>query len=145
MSDAEDILTRMRAVLADSGAAVWSDAQLTEALNQAFTDFRMRAGQQTLLNGLNGEPNATNFASYYFALLVRGAVGYALLGRAAERSHAFNYDQDLAGAAIAAGKANLEQFEKGLQDLKKMRLTGLQASQDAPFPVEGDSSWEQSA
>jgi hypothetical protein len=143
MSDADDLITRMRQVLGDTGSIAWTTEQLTEGLNHAYTDFRAMAGDQYVLNGLNGEVNPTNFATYYFALLVRGALGYAMLGRAAERTYAFNYDQDLVGAALAAGKANLEQFEKGLLDLKKVRIKNLQVSVDAPFPTEtSGGGWE---
>ena len=143
MSDANSLITRMRKVLGDEGPVLlWTTDQLTEGLSNAYADFRMHAGEALVLNGLHGEANPTNFSSYYFALLVRGALGYALLGRAAERAHAFNFNQDLAGALLGAGRANLEQFEKGLQDLSKMRQKKLQESVDSPYPTGITPGWE---
>ncbi|MEN4013764.1 MAG: hypothetical protein ROW48_17135 [Bellilinea sp.] len=137
MSDADLLLERLRAVLRDPQAAVWSEGELTGALRQAYHDLLAASGEAWLINGLDGELNPTNFAPHYFALLLRGALGYALLGRAAERVDAFRFDPRHVASALAAARLLLEQFQRGLDGLGRLRVRRLQEAENPPYPPSG--------
>ncbi len=137
MSDADLLLERLRAVLRDPQAAAWTEGELTGALRQAHHDLLAASGEPWLINGLDGEPNPTNFPAHYFALLLRGALGYALLGRAAERVDAFRFDPQHVASALAAARLLLEQFQRGLDGLGRWRVRRLHEAENPPYPPAG--------
>ncbi len=134
MSDTDEIVARMRDALADPNELVWSDAELIAGIRQAYEDLLNASGQVWVLEGLDGESNPTNFSRHHFALIIRGALGYALITRSAEQLAAFHFDQAAAQAALQAGQAQLASFEKALASLQSYRLAGLQKSADPPYP-----------
>ncbi len=141
MNDLDLLIERLRSALHDPNGLVWSDAELSEALRQALEDLIDAAGQSWLLAGLDGDSHATNFPTHYFALLTRGALGYALLACAAERVHSFPAAESGA-RALAAGQAQLERFNLGLGWLQKHRLEELHTAADAPYPAGAAAHWD---
>ncbi len=85
MSDYAALLTRLRAWVLDAEGRVWTDDLLTEGLRQALSDLMQASGQRYVLNGLDGETAPSDLPRDLWPLLLRGALGYALLGRAAAR------------------------------------------------------------
>lgn len=139
MSDYTNILTRLRASLVDTGAAVWGAAELDEALLQALADMRRAAAAEYTVNGLAGSA-ATTLPAAQFDTLVRGAVAYALLWRASERVDAFNYQADLAAGALAAAAAVMKRFEAALASLAADRTSAMQTSANMPYPDGADDT-----
>lgn len=133
MSDYTDILGRLRASLIDTGAAVWETAELDEALQQALFDMRQAAATEYAVSGLAGAA-VTTLPAAHFDTLVRGAVVYALLWRAAERVDSFNYQADLSAAALAVASAMMKRFESALSGLAAERTVDMQTALSAPFP-----------
>lgn len=134
MSDLDILLERLRAILQDEAKLSWSDSLLTDAIRQALEDMLNAAGEAWLLGGLDGSTHTTNFPTHYFALLTRGALGYALLMQAAERSNSFSAANSVP-ATLAAARAHLERFEKALPDLHSLRLTQVHNAAQPPYPA----------
>ena len=140
MSDIDEIVARMRDALGDPNELVWSEAELIAGIRQAYEDLLNYSGQVWVLEGLDGEPNPTNFSRHYFSLIIRGALGYALIVRSAEQLGAFHFDQAATRAALQAGQAYLASFEKALQGLQSYRLNELQTSANPPYPDGSDET-----
>jgi hypothetical protein len=140
MSDTETIVLHMREALADPDALTWTDGELIAGVRQAFEDLLNASGQPWVLEGLDGEAEQTNFSKQHFALIIRGALGYALIARSSEQLAAFHFDQAAAQIALQAGQAHLAAFEKALPALQGYRLKDLQDAADAPFPDGSDDS-----
>lgn len=85
------LLTRVRDLLADSGADLWMDASLTEALRLALGEYNLAArvdapaGALAALQGLDGATE-TSLPAAHESLLVWGAAAWAALGRAVDRA-----------------------------------------------------------
>lgn len=133
MSDYTAILTRLRASLVDADGAIWGAAELDEALLQSLADMRQAAAVEYSVNGLAGAVETTLPAAWFDAL-VRGAVGYVLLWRAAERVDAFNNPAGLPDAALTTAAAVMKRFEAALAGLAAQRTTSMQTSTAAPYP-----------
>lgn len=133
MSDYTLLLERLRAGLIDPDAAVWKNSELDEALRQAMADMSRAGGTEYTLAGLDGAL-LTTLPVEYFAALVRGAAGYALLWRAVERLDAFNLQPNLSSEALAAAAAILARFETALTALTALRAAAMHTAADSPFP-----------
>ncbi len=133
MSDYTDLLTRLRAALVDSSAAVWGSPELDEALLQALADMGQAAGVEYSIDGLAGAL-VTTLPAVHFNGLVRGAVAYALLWRAAERLDAYNLQPGLSTEALAAAAAVMRRFEGCLQSLAAQRTAAMQTAAVPPYP-----------
>lgn len=133
MSDYTLLLARLRAGLIDPGAAVWKNSELDEALRQALADMALAGGTAYSVTGLDGAP-ATTLPVQYFAALVRGAAGYALLWRAVERLDAFNIQPNLSAEALAAAASILGRFEAALQSLAALRTAAMHTAAVTPYP-----------
>lgn len=85
------MLARVRDLLADSGADLWMDASLTEALRLALGEYNLAAqidapaGPLTVLQGLDGALE-TSLPAAHESLLVWGAAAWAAQGRAVDRA-----------------------------------------------------------
>ena len=134
MSAYADLLIRVRAGLMDTSAAVWHSTELDEALRQALADMSLAAGATYSLTGLDGAL-ITSLPAQYFANLVRGAAGYAVLWRAIERLDAFSLRPYLSSAALAAATALLTRFEMGLSHLAALRTVEMQTAAVPPYPT----------
>lgn len=144
MNTAGSLITELRQILRDLPAVIWSEAELTHALRQAYHDLLAASGENWLINGLDGETNPTTLPPILASLLLRGALGYALLGRAAERLDAFDFHPGQQAAALTTASALLERFQKGLAGLNRYRLRRLQSAENAPYPSADDplqSGW----
>lgn len=139
MSDYTDILSRLRASLVDSGGTVWGAAELNEALLQALADMRQAASAEYSVNGLAGAVETTLPAAW-FDTLVRGAVAYALLWRAADRVDAFKDPAGLPEAALTAAAAVMKRFEAALASLAAQRTSAIQTSTAMPYPDGADDT-----
>ncbi|WP_448335224.1 hypothetical protein [Bellilinea sp.] len=138
MNTASDLIAELRHILRDPQAVIWSDAELTHALRQAYHDLLAASGESWLIYGLDGENNPTTLPTILNSLLLRGALGYALLGRAAERLDAFDYHAGQQAAALTTARTLLDCFEKGLSGLNRYRLRRLQSAESAPYPPADD-------
>lgn len=139
MSVYTDILSRLRASLVDMSAAVWGASELDEALLQALADMRQAAAAEYTIDGLAGAV-VTTLPSAHFETLVRGAVAYALLWRAAERVDAYNYQTDPVSGALAAASAVMKRFEAALVSLAALRTAAMQTSASMPYPDGSDDT-----
>lgn len=139
MSDLEMILERLRVILQDEAKLSWNDGLLTDAVRQALEDMLNAAGEAWLLGGLDGSTHTTNFPTHYFALLTRGALGYALLMQAAERSNSFSAERSVP-ASLAASRAHLEAFEKALPGLQSHHRTQMHNAAQPPYPA-SEGGW----
>lgn len=133
MSDYTELLGRLRAGLVDTSSAVWGTAELDEALLQALADMSRAAAVEYTVDGLAGAL-VTNLPAAHFAALVRGAIAYALLWRAAERVDAYNYQAGLSADALAAAAAVMRRFEESLLSLISQRTAAMQTAIDTPYP-----------
>jgi len=138
MTTASSLLTALREILRDPQAVIWSEGELTHALRQAYHDLLAASGEAWLINGLDGETNPTSLPPALASLLVRGALGYALLGRAAERLVAFDFNPAQQSAALTTAGTLLDAFQKGLSGLSRYRLRRLQSAESAPYPAADD-------
>ncbi|MEW6180239.1 MAG: hypothetical protein AB1522_09960 [Chloroflexota bacterium] len=138
MNTLADLLTALRQILRDPQAAVWSDAELTHALRQAYHDLLAASGENWLINGLDGELNPTTLPPTLVSLLLRGTLGYALLGRAAERLDAFDFHSGQQAAALTTARTLLDCFQQGLGALNRYRLLRLQSAESTPYPAADD-------
>lgn len=138
MNTAASLILALREILRDPQAVSWSEAELTHALRQAYHDLLAASGESWLIFGLDGESNPTTLPPILNSLLVRGALGYALLGRAAERLDAFDYHTGQQAAALTTARTLLDCFEKGLSGLNCYRLRRLQSAESAPYPPAAD-------
>lgn len=139
MNTAASLILALREILRDPQAVIWSEAELTHALRQAYHDLLAASGEVWLINGLDGESNPTTLPPILNSLLLRGALGYALLGRAAERLDAFDYHSNQHAAALTTASTLLNLFEKGLSGLNRYRLRRLQSAESAPYPPPDDA------
>ena len=133
MSDYTDILQRLRAALVDVAGVIWGTDELDEALRQALADLGQAGGVAYAVAGLDGAA-ATTLPAAQCEALVRGAVAYALLWRAAERVDAFNYQAGLPGDALAAAAAVMRRFEAALAGLAAQRTSAMHTAEAAPYP-----------
>lgn len=138
MNTAASLILALREILRDPQAVSWSEAELTHALRQAYHDLLAASGESWLIYGLDGEGNPTTLPPILNSLLLRGALGYALLGRAAERLDAFDYHTGQQAAALTTARTLLDCFEKGLSGLNRYRLRRLQSAENAPYPPPAD-------
>lgn len=138
MNTAASLILALREILRDPQAVSWSEAELTHALRQAYHDLLAASGESWLIYGLDGESNPTSLPPILNSLLLRGALGYALLGRAAERLDAFDYHTGQQAAALTTARTLLDCFEKGLSGLNRYRLRRLQSAESAPYPPAAD-------
>lgn len=132
-------LPRVRRLLKDASSLNWSDDDLSECLHQALDDLNQSSGQTWSLEGL-GAAVTTTLPDGLTSLLARGAAAYALFVLAASRADLFNFQPGVCQATTAAGTAFLKQFHCGLSFLAQVRVSGLQASLDAPFPSAADET-----
>ncbi|GIV82514.1 MAG: hypothetical protein KatS3mg051_1868 [Anaerolineae bacterium] len=138
MISASSLITELRQILRDLPAVIWSEAELTHALRQAYHDLLAASGEDWLINGLDGETNPTTLPPILASLLLRGALGYALLGRAAERLDAFDFHAGQQAAALTTARLLLDHFQKGLAGLNRYRLRRLQSAENPPYPPADD-------
>jgi len=139
VSDYTVLLGRLRAGLVDTSSTIWGTAELDEALLQALADMSRAAGVEYTLEGLAGAV-VTNLTAAHFATLVRGAVAYALLWRAAERVDAYNYQASLSADALATAAAVMHRFEESLISLASQRTAAMQTALDSPYPDGSDDT-----
>lgn len=139
MNDYTAVLTRLRASLVDADGIIWGASELDEALLQALADMRQAAAAEYTVNGLAGALETT-LPAKWFDTLVRGAVGYALLWRAAERVDAYNDLAGLPDAALSAASAVMKRFEAALASLAAERTAAMQTSTAAPYPDGADDT-----
>lgn len=140
MADTDTVKGWLRAILRDAGGAVWTDGELENGIRQAWEDVLAASGKPWIFNGLDGQAGASTFPAGTLRVICRGGLAYCLLGRAAERSDAFQFDsQQTANALAAAGKV-MERFEKSLAGLGMVRVKDLQTAADRPYPGEEDDS-----
>jgi len=137
MSDAETLLLRLRAWLQDPEGRVWSEALLLEGLRQALSDIMQAAGRRYVIQGLDGESAPSDLPHDGWPLLLRGALAYALLGRAAARLEPFNLRPDLPKALQEMALACLRRFDAGLQGLAVGHPRTFQQAENAPYPNKG--------
>lgn len=137
MSDYEILLLRLRAWLLDPEARVWTDDLLTEGLRQALSDLMQAAGERYTLNGLDGEAAPSTLPRDLWPLLLRGALGYALLGRAAARLEPFNLRADLPRALQDLALACLRTFAQALPGLAVGHPRAFQQAAEPPYPAVG--------
>ena len=138
MADTDTVKGWLREILKDGGGAVWSDDELDNGLRQAWEDVLAAAGKDWLFNGLDGEAGASTFPAGTLRVICRGALAYCLLGRAAERSDAYQFDGQQAANVLAAAGKIMARFEKALDGLGRLRVGDLQTAADAPYPIEED-------
>ncbi len=138
MNAAADLILALREMLRDPQALAWSDSELTHALRQAYHDLLTASGEDWLIHGLDGETNPSTLPPILASLLLRGALGYALLARAAERLDAFDFHSGQQAAALTTARTLLDCFQKGLAGLNRYRLRRLQSSPSAPYPPGDD-------
>ncbi|KPL75229.1 hypothetical protein [Bellilinea caldifistulae] len=138
MNTTSSLITELRLILRDLPAVIWSEAELTHALRQAYHDLLAASGEDWLINGLDGETNPTTLPPILASLLLRGALGYALLGRAAERLDAFDFHAGQQAAALTTARILLDHFQKGLAGLNRYRLRRLQSAENPPYPPAED-------
>ncbi|GIV62757.1 MAG: hypothetical protein KatS3mg045_0096 [Bellilinea sp.] len=138
MNTAGSLITELRQILRDLPAIIWSEAELTHALRQAYHDLLAASGEDWLIQGLDGETNSTTLPPSLASLLLRGALGYALLGRAAERLDAFDFHAGQQAAALTTARLLLDHFQKGLAGLNRYRLRRLQSAENPPYPPADD-------
>lgn len=139
MSDYTNIISRLRASLVDASGVIWGAAELDEALLQALADMRQAAAAEYVVTGLGGAVE-TSLPSDQFDTLVRGAVAYALLWRAADRVDAFNYQSGLSAAALSAASAVMKRFEAALAGLAGRRIAAMQTAAEMPYPDGADDT-----
>lgn len=137
MSDIATLLTRLRAWVLDAEGRVWTDDLLTEGLRQALSDLMQASGQRYVLNGLDGETAPSDLPRDLWPLLLRGALGYALLGRAAARLEPFNLRPDLPKALQDLALACLRAFAQALPALAAAHPRQFQQAAQAPYPTSG--------
>lgn len=99
---------RVRALLVDSGAQLWSDAALTEGIRMALGEYRLAGNADVTLEGLDGAA-ATSFDPLHDGLFVLGGAAYAAVSRAVSPAERI---ENPGGAAIKAwGDQRLKEFK----------------------------------
>lgn len=136
MSNLIDLLPRLRASLMDIDAQIWQESALKEALSQSLADVNRASGQAYGVSGLT-DPVTLLLPGLLAPLLLRGAVSYALLARAAERLDAYNINSTLPAQLLDAAAAIGQRFDAGLAALAGIRVSELHTSADAPYSSSG--------
>lgn len=121
----------------DGEGRTWTEDLLTEGVRQALCDLRQASGQRYVLNGLDGEVAPSDLPRDLWPLLLRGALGYALLGRAAARLEPFNLRPDLPKALHDLALACLRTFAQALPALAAAHPRQFQQAAQSPYPPSG--------
>lgn len=129
MPTLSSLLTRVRALLMDDAAQIWSDAALSEALRLALGEYNLRAPDPAALEGLDGAA-ATTLSATHETALVWGAAAYAALARAVDRAESFQAGGEFKDLN-AWGEARLKEFKLILAALFPAAVSGGAPSAEA--------------
>ncbi len=106
------LLARVRSVLMDLNAQIWTDGVITEGLRLAVGEYALASAAPASLEGLDGA-SASSFPAGHESMLVWGAAAYAALARAVDRAESFQPGGE-AGDLKTWGDARLREFKSML-------------------------------
>ncbi|HVN56502.1 MAG TPA: hypothetical protein VMT46_19400 [Anaerolineaceae bacterium] len=153
-TDLASIRARVGVELGDAGGVNYPQAQLDEGIRLALNEYNLMLGFQGVtavtLSGLDGAV-ATTLPAIHEGALVVGAAGYAVSGRAVDRSEAFDLNQQLPQQLVDLGRQYLNDFRKMVgqyradltRDAEMTRKSGFTNAAPPPYPSTDPaiSSW----
>lgn len=112
-----DLQAQVLGWLDDSGALVWSAEAVAAGARLALAEYNLHRSSPCSLAGLDGA-ETTSLPAAHESLLVLGAAGYTIQGRAAKRAESFNLDQDVPEEIAEWGRLRLNDFRALLRGLR---------------------------